>query len=239
MFPSKLMTRSTKPLRSRLAVAGALGLVLVGQPASAELLLSQLVVDLNAAKRTTDIEIRNDSKERQFVAVEPSEIVDAGKAAERRARVTDPQAAGLLVAPGRMVLEPGQRRLIRVARVGAPAQAERVYRIAVKPVVGDVEGQASGLKLLVGYDMLVLARPAVVDNPPLRTERRGDSLVVTNPGNASVELSNGEHCVSAQSCKALAGKRIYAGASWSVMVPAGGEVRYKVRTSGGWTTFKN
>lgn len=238
MSRSQLIPRWAKGPRRGLAVGWVLGLAAATQPASAELVLSQLVVDLAGEKRTTDIELFNASRDRQYVAVEASEMLDAGKSDERRTRITDPQSAGLLVAPGRLVLEPGQRRLIRIARIGATAPKERVYRVAVKPVVGEVEAQATGLKLLVGYDMLVLARPAVVDNSPLRTERRGEELVITNPGNASLELSNGEHCLTAQPCKALPGKRIYPGASWSLKVPAGGQVRYKVRTVGGWSTIK-
>lgn len=130
MSQSKLNCRAIGKLRRIVALMGALGLASAAQSASAELILSQLIVDLNGQERTTDVEILNGSKDRQFVAVEASEILDAGKADERRTRVTDPQAAGLLVAPGRMVLEPGQRRLIRIARIGAPSPSERVYRVA-------------------------------------------------------------------------------------------------------------
>ena len=47
--------------------------------AHAEIILSQLVVDLESGQdRKADIEVWNNSEERAYVAAEPSEIVDAG-----------------------------------------------------------------------------------------------------------------------------------------------------------------
>ena len=58
-----------------------------------------------------------------------------------------------------MIHEPGQRKLIRLAVIGLRPARERVYRVTVKPVTGELSASETGLKLLVGYDVLVLFSP--------------------------------------------------------------------------------
>lgn len=223
------------PWRRIAQIFFVLAITVSARPAAADLVVSQLIVDLSPTRRTADVEIHNDSKERSFILIEPSEILAAGTIAEKRVAKRNPKDLGLLVSSQRLVLEPGQRRMIRVAMIGPPAHQERVYRIAVTPVVGDVAAPASGLKVLVGYDMLVLARPAI-EIPSLSARREGKNLTLTNSGNASVELTDGENCRLKTSCDPLPGKRLYAGASWTQTVGQGGTVRYKFRSAGKWSS---
>jgi P pilus assembly chaperone PapD len=88
--------------------------------AHAELVLSELIVELQPGKQTRDdIEVWNDSPERAFVAVEPREILDLSRASQTARKNPDPQKLGLLVSPARMILEPGQRKLLRRRRFTA------------------------------------------------------------------------------------------------------------------------
>jgi P pilus assembly chaperone PapD len=211
----------------------------MGAPAHAELVVSQLIVDFKpGAQRTADIEIFNNGDERSYAVVEPREVLNPGTAREKRVATPDPAKLGLLASPARFILEPKQRRTLRIAVVGPPATQERVYRVTVKPVTGEVAGSESGLKLLVGYDLLVLVRPPVVRNS-VRSERKGSELTLVNEGNASVELAEGKQCDPAgTSCQELPAKRLYAGVSWKQKLPrpAGGE--YRVRSADGWSTLK-
>lgn len=200
--------------------------------ASAELVLSQLVVDFGSAQgsRAADVEIWNNSNERAYVAVEPNEILNPGTAQEHRIAEIDPERRGLLVSPNRLILEPGQRRLIRFATVGAKGARERVYRVTVKPVAGKLGADSSGLKLLIGYDVLVLVRPAAL-RPAVVATRSGSRLTLRNEGNASVELIDGKQCdPNKSSCADLPGKRLYAGAEWVQDLKASGPVDYTVVT---------
>ena len=142
-----------------------------------------------------DIEVWNNSDERSYVVAEPSEIVDAGTSGEQRRTERDPEQRGLLVSPARMILEPGQRKLIRLAAIGPRAPSERVYRVTVKPVAGELSSSETGLKLLIGYDVLVLLRP-----PEIRTSlsavRSGSEITFRNNGNASIELIDGKQCTA-------------------------------------------
>jgi P pilus assembly chaperone PapD len=203
-----------RPIRGALAALGLL--VLLTPAARAELVLSQLIVDLaKTADGRADIEVWNSSDERAFVVAEPSEILNPGMPAEQRRAEPDPEKRGLLVAPARMILEPGQRKLIRIAAIGPRSSNERVYRVTVKPVTGELSSSETGLKLLVGYDVLVLLRPAV-PQPKLSAARDGARITFRNQGNASLELVDGRQCRAAQTdCNALPGKRLYAGAEWS------------------------
>lgn len=200
----------------------------------ADIVLSQLIVDLQPGKHgRDDIEIWNSGTERAYVALDAREIVDAGLAGERRRDEPDPEKLGLLVSPARMILEPGQRRLARIANIGEQAARERVYRVTVKPVAGPLAANDSALKILIGYDVLVLVRPAEI-RPNLIGRREGATLTFRNDGNASVELVEGRQCDAAlANCTNLPGKRLYAGAQWSERLHSAGPVQYTVRSSTG------
>jgi P pilus assembly chaperone PapD len=210
------------------AAFAALAALAMPATANAEIVLSQLVVDLAAkADQRADIEVWNTSPERAYVAAEPSEIVDAGKPGEQRRTEADPEKRGLLVSPNRMILEPNQRRLIRLAPVGPSGMTERVYRVTVKPVAGDLASDVSGLKLLIGYDVLVLLRPSEARSN-LSAVRSGNRLTFRNAGNASVELIDGKQCEAGKPCVELPGKRLYAGAEWSQELKSAAPVEYSV-----------
>ena len=216
-----------------------LGIALLAVPAAAELSISQLVVELKpGAARAADLEVFNDSPERSYVSVEPREILGAGTAEEKPLTSPDPDKLGLLASPARMVLEPGQRRRLRIAYIGAEGSAERVYRVTVKPVSGEVKSEENGLKLLVGYDLLVLVRPATIATDIAGT-RSGSELVLTNRGTSSVELADGKQCdADGKNCQPLPGKRLYAGASWRQPVRVSAKIEYRARSASGWSVVK-
>ena len=221
----------------------ALGLLLLAlcaaDPASAELAVSQLIVEFKSdAPRTADIDVANNGEERSYVVVEPKEIVHPGMPGEERLAMPDPSKLGLLTSPARFILEPGQRRTLRIAAIAAAADEERVYRVTVKPVTGKVAGDESGLKLLIGYDLLVLVRPAII-RTAVRPDRVGGKLTLTNSGNASVELTEGKQCdVSGKNCQPLPAKRLYVGASWTQQLPLEASGEYRVKAANGWSTIK-
>jgi P pilus assembly chaperone PapD len=221
--------------RRNLLSGAALLLASLLQPLSAaraELVLSQLVVELNADRKLRDdIEIWNDSPERAYVAAEPSEIVNPGQRSEARRQETDPEKRGLLVSPARMILEPGQRKLVRVAALSPNPARERVYRVTIRPVAGALSPEQSGLKILVGYDVLVLVRPAD-PRPQLTARRSGNILTFRNEGNSSLELVDGRQCEAGGKCVELPGKRLYAGAEWSEELRSPAPVEYRVVIAG-------
>lgn len=205
----------------------------IASPAHGEIVLSELIVDLQPGKQMRDdVEVWNDSSDRAFVAVEPREILDASLASQKSRTDPDPESLGLLASPARMVLEPGQRKLIRLAALGAATDHERVYRVTVKPVAGPLQSDASGLKILLGYDVLVLVRPLHPVADVVGT-RKGRTLLFQNRGNVSVEIVDGRQCgAQAQGCTSLPGKRLYPAATWTVELPSDKPADYTLKSPG-------
>src|SRR5689334_15445739 len=103
----------------RIAALVILTAVVLPRPASAEIVLSQLVLDLAAGKPARgDVEVWNNDKERAYVIVEPYEVMNPGAPTMERRTDPDPEKLGLLITPARMILEPGQRKLLRVMALG-------------------------------------------------------------------------------------------------------------------------
>ncbi len=203
-------------------------------PARAELVLSELIIDLQPGKNARrDVEVWNNSPETAYIAVDSREVLNPGTASETRREDPDPEKLGLLVSPARMILEPGQRKLVRIAEIAAPPERERDYRITVKPVVGPISSNKSGLKILVGYEVLVLVRPAQ-PQPNVTFTRSADKATFKNDGNVSVELIEGRQCdAGGKSCSDLPGKRLYPGAQWSEDIKPGYRPEYTLRSPGG------
>ena len=224
------MNASRVLLRS-LAAATSFAMLLAGTAARAELVLGDLIVELQQGKQAReDVEIWNDSPDRSFVAVEPREIINPGLPSQSVRQDPDPERLGILVSPARMILEPGQRRLLRVANLSADPAREHVYRVTVKPVVGAIQSDASGLKIMVGYDVLVLVRP-LRPEANLIAVRNGRSLYFSNKGYVSVEIVDGRQCARARSnCVQLPGKRLYSGASWTVQLQSDFPAEYMVKS---------
>ena len=215
------------------AGAAALLIAFGAARAGADIFLSDLVVDLQAGKQARDhIEVWNNGADKAYVAIEPREILKPGTASEGVRTDPDPEKLGLLVTPARMILEPGERKIIRLVSLAPPSNQERVYRVTVKPVATDVQSTSSGLKILVGYDVLVLVRPATAASS-VSASRSGRTLTFTNGGNVSVELVDGRQCDSSRThCTDLPGKRLYAGATWSEQLGSDLPVEYTVRAPG-------
>lgn len=202
-------------------------------PASADLVLSELIVELQPGNQAReDVEIWNNSPERSYVAIEPREIIDPGLSSQSDRKDPDPQKLGLLVSPSRMILEPGQRRLLRVAALLPAADREHVYRVTVRPVVGGIQSNDTGLKVMIGYDVLVLVRPTQ-PIPRVSAVRTGRALRFSNSGNVSVEVIDGRQCAKARSdCTELPGKRLYPGASWTVDLKSDLPAQYVLKSPG-------
>jgi Mat/Ecp fimbriae periplasmic chaperone len=207
-------------------------------PARAELVLSQVIIDMQPGKPShDDVEVWNNSDERMYAVAEPAQIQSPGTPVERRVAVTDPAASGLLVTPRRMVLEPGQRRVMRIAALLPRDMNERIYRVTVKPVAGPVTAEVTSVKVLLGYDMLVLVRPLRVSGE-VTGSRQGRTLIFRNGSNTAQEIYEGRQCDSAgKECKKLPSTRLYSGAEWTVDLPYETPVEYRV-TSGHGTVAK-
>ena len=196
--------------------------------ASAEMVLSQVIVDLLPGRPLReDIEVWNSGDERMYVSAEPFRIVAPGTPQEQRVALSLAEDSGLLVSPQRLVLEPGERRIIRVAAIDGRPPSDAVYRLAIRPVAGSISAEIDALKVFVGYDVLIVVRPErVIDD--LQFERVGETLRVRNNGNTAQELFDGRQCdPNGKECRRLPSKRLYAQAQWNQSLPFNTKVTYK------------
>lgn len=216
------------PLPSLGRVLIALLLGCLAPAARAEIVLSQVIVDMKpGSSEFQDIEVYNDGDERLFVAAEPARILNPGQVDETRVSEPDPSALGLLVSPQRLVLEPGQRRVVRVAALGGRGATDKVYRVAIKPVAGELSATSTALKVLVGYDALVLLRPAAIAGE-VTAVLHGRRLTFHNGSNTAQEIYDGEQCAAGQDCAKLPTRRVYAGAEWTFDLPGDAPVKFTV-----------
>lgn len=221
------------PSRVTISTFLLLGLVAgAPSPAHANIVLSQVILDLTPGTGTAqDIEVWNDGSDRSYVVAQPEEVLSPGQPDEHRVTKADPAASGLLVTPQRMILEPGQRRLVRIAAVSARGAQDRIYRVAIKPVAGDVAAGTTALKVLVGYDVLVIYRPNEMRSQ-VTAERSKEAITFRNDGNTNVEMFAGRQCdPSGSNCKNLPAARLYAGARWAVRIDRDTPVQYRIATA--------
>ncbi|MDY6943404.1 MAG: fimbria/pilus periplasmic chaperone [Pseudomonadota bacterium] len=214
-----------------IAIGGLLFVMSVG-PVFGEMALNRAIIDfVPGSSNREDVEIQNTGTDPLYVNVSVFEVMSPGLSAETRVELNDPNQLDLLVSPRKMVIQPGAIRLMRVVNLTPPGERERIYRVNVTPAVGELTREQAGLKLIVGYELLVIVRPTN-PKPLLDVNRRDNVLSVRNRGNSNVLFFNGELCSPAGTCVPLPTKRIYAGASWTLTLTASGEVRYYQQTMG-------
>lgn len=198
--------------------------------ASANMLVSNSIVHFGPDQPgREDVEIENPTSEPMYIKVAPSIVHNPGTEQETRELITNPKEAGLLVSPNKLVIPPGGRKLVRFVNLRPNAQSEHVYRVAITPVVNRVDAEVTGVKILIGYEVLVLTQP-VNAQPGLVAKRAGNTLHFHNEGNTNVLLREGYQCpfetADKEECEPLTGKRIYPGNNWSVDLPLDRPVEY-------------
>lgn len=194
------------------------------------LALDGVIVDLGRSRPLReDIQARNEGDQPLYVSVEPFLVVDPGGEKPEKRAIADPDQLGLLVTPRRFVLAPGAYRSIRVAALSPATEADRVYRITIKPEVGELRSDQSLLNVVVGYDVLAMVRPAGA-KAQLEGARRDGVLTIHNRGNTNALFFRGRACdAQGVQCRDLPARRLYAGARWSLPLEAGdAQVEYHV-----------
>jgi P pilus assembly chaperone PapD len=222
-------TQPAVRLPKGLALIAACLAALHAPAASAAIALNKVIVDLTPAMPPRDdIEVTNTGDERQYVVAEPAIIQSPGKPNESRIEGADPTVTGLLVTPQKLVLEPHESKLVRVALLAPRDQKERVFRLTIKPVAGSVQSEETSLKVFVGYDVLIIARPTTIAGDVTATRAAG-TITFHNGSNASVEMADGRQCDAGQgNCTPLPSARLYAGADMSMPIRPGARVEFRV-----------
>lgn len=208
----------------------ALAYFLFAQNAQAEFMVDTQIVEFKSADvLQQDVELTSRDEATQYINAEVSVIEKPGSKDEKRVPVDDPETGGLLVTPNKMILAPNGKQLMRFVLLQKPADKERIYRVTLKPISSGVETDSKlGLKILVGYEVLVIVRPSEV-KPNYTYKRNGKTLTVTNNGNSNVLMQNGRQCEPGkkdEECKFPPVTRIYPGTTVDIILPLDDKVSY-------------
>jgi P pilus assembly chaperone PapD len=197
--------------------------IVLWSSAGADMVLNKSIVYFEPGESNKqDIEIENVGTEPLYVKVEPKIVKQPGTEQQTREPYNDPTKSGLLVSPNKLVIPAGGRKLVRFVNLRPNPTEEHVYRVSISPVIGDlVEGQ-SGVKIVIGYEVLVLVH-AINGEPELFYTRSGKTIEIENKGNRNVLLREGIQCPNEEknedSCDHIPGKRLYPRNKWKVVLP--------------------
>lgn len=211
------------------AAVGLVAAAVLSVPtAHAGMTVDRMVVTfLPDGSKSEDIQVTNRGDEVLFVEITPEMVTDSALPTEHRTVIRNPVEAGLLVSPRRIRLEPGDTQVVRLVRMRQFDQ-EQVFRVDLKPVVGELQAEQSGVKILVGYNLIVFAAPKTI-NVALDTSREGKTLSLTNNGNVNIEFRDLFQCDDAQlleqarqqpdRCVTVTAKRLYPGRTQQLELP--------------------
>lgn len=179
--------------------------------ANAGIIVDKMVVDsfLKNSKQQ-NVFVYNDGDEIAYVAVEVFEIKNPGEEDEKRVPVDIKNENRLIVAPNKLTIEPSEKGRLQFIINDVNLKSDRIYRVSVIPKILGVElNSGIGVKILIGYDLLVISRP---DKPKfdLKVVRDKDSITFINDGNTNILLNNIKQCDNANNCSTILSKRLYA-----------------------------
>lgn len=202
-------------------------LLLAAVPAEATMLIDRSILVFRPGEPTRqDIVVINPDQEPLYVKVEILEVTNPGTAEEKRELVKDPEKISLLATPNKLMVEPGSRKVVRIVTLKPDAEQERVFRVNLSPVVGKLEADddanVMAVKVVVGYQVLVLVSPAAPKDA-LEVKRDGTNVTFRNTGNTNILLFNGRQCPTPEAadteCVALSDHRLYPGNEWTQTLP--------------------
>lgn len=201
--------------------------------AFAQITVNKSVLEFNEDNLVQDIDITNTGDYKIFLNLSAAKIRNPHTANPERIELKDPRTSPVLVSPKQVLIPPGQRKRVRIILRKIPEDFDDVYRLAIKPFTGDVqiendrppEAKSSAVKILLGYDILLLARPKNAVGK-LAVKRTSNALWFKNTGNTNVLLRRMQQCDAAGlDCEDLQPNRVYAGEVYKVDLPKKGSAK--------------
>jgi len=207
-------------------------------PVAANMVIDRSIIHFAAGDPvSTDVTVANRDDEPLFIQVEVHEVIHPGTPEETRVALSADTNLPLLVSPDKLVLAPGHKKLVRLVNLAGNGDAERVYRVTLRPVPPPAEAQQSGIRLFVAYQLLVISSPKA-GKADIRSRREADALIFENLGTANAMLHSGRQCAESRStegdpeCVVFRGNRLYPGNVWRLQLPYSTPVDFTVAEGG-------
>ena len=220
-------------------------LALLGAPAHAQITVDRSVIEFSRTAPVQDLEIFNGGRDKIYLDMAVAEIVDPASDEPTRVEFDDPRQAPVLVSPRQLLVPPGTRKRVRVIMRAGADETDRVFRLKVSPYTGKASlvdpsagDKASAIKVLIGYDLLLISRPADL-RPDIEVTRDETTIEFRNAGNTNVLLRRIVQCEPGvepaagpldDACAELQPNRLYAGETYRAALPKPGPAeRFPVR----------
>jgi Mat/Ecp fimbriae periplasmic chaperone len=190
-----------------------------------------------------DITVINDSQtEKLYVSVDLYSVASPGQT-DQKLQIPDPSSKKEFIAsPTKLVIPPGERKLVRLLNLIGPNDKERVYRINFTPIVKPLEVEKiepnedgeiiqPGVQIVVAYQVLVIVLPEDSKKQMMVT-REGKNATFSNTGNVNILLYNGQQCNpdNKSECSKITGFRLYPGNIKSVELPYDSSLSFSERS---------
>ena len=198
-------------------------------PLQAQLAIDKIIIEFdNESSGKNDVTLVNSGQdETLYVKIDVLEVSDPGTPEEKRFIADDPFKIGLIASPTKVIIPPNSKRLVRLVNLFPATEKERIFRVNFTPVAGEEETEGTSVRLMVGYQALVIVRPekTVFD---LVGKREGNKLILTNNSNTNVYLDSVRQCQSEklEECESLSENRLYPGNTWEVELTGNGPVAF-------------
>ncbi len=206
-------------------------LLFYGGLAQAQLAVDRIIIDIAPdAPPREDVRLSNSSEtETLYIQVEVLEVDNPGTPNEQRKVVDDPAAIGMIASPTRLVIPPGSSQLVRLVSLLPSDDRDQIFRVNFTPVTGELVAEETSVKIMVGYQALVIVRPNEPE-PDVQAIRKGNILTLTNRGNTNVYLDAGRECKTGklEECTVITGNRLYSGNSWDIELEGDGPVAFNI-----------
>jgi len=195
----------------------------------AQITVNRSVIEFSADGRVQDIEVMNSGDYKIYLDMKVSEIINPESDNATRKLLNDPRTASVLVSPRQLLVPPGQRKRVRVILRDEPGASDRVFRLTVSPYTGKAkittkggDKKSSAIKVLVGYDLLLMSRPRNLQ-PKVDVKRTDQFIEFSNRGNTNVLLRKITQCDPAKTdCVDLQPNRLYVGETYRIDLPKAG-----------------
>ncbi len=198
-------------------------------PAQSEFVISNAIVEYNSRSgKQIDIQLISSSAENDYIEISVDEVINPGAEDEQRIPLDDPTRGGLIVTPDRMILTAGSRKTLRFVLLDDLSEKEQIYRVTARPVIKGVSTENKmGLKILIGYEILVIVRPQFSE-PGFDITRNGRILNISNTGNTNILLQQGKQCPKPDNCISTPSLRVYSGRKETISLPHDAKVTYAI-----------
>ena len=188
--------------------------------------------------RRFDATLSNSGNRTEYINMKTVKIVRVKKNSYKNVTIKNPIQDGLVISPNRLVLQPNQKRIIRISYIKPYPKFDQYYQISGSPVPpklipNDNNSKnkiQAGLQISIIYALSVTVRPEHL-YPIVAIKVQHKTLLITNKGNTKVKLINGKQC-HLKNCYALKSKVVFPQSSIKIPLKYQDPVEYTVTYPG-------